>query len=208
MVERSVSRALAGFALAALAACGGASAPAAPAASPQPLAATPAASPTRGGPAPASAARIEGTVASAAADKITLTDGTSFGLTPTTRVLRQLTITAADLKPGMYVAVTAKRQADSTLLASIVSVFSESVSRAVAAGQRPLPEGNLMTNATIDQVAGSSFTVTFPGGGAKILIAPDAQLIQQLDATSRDLRTGEKISASVTNGLALSVLIQ
>jgi hypothetical protein len=204
VVERTVSRALAGFALAALTACGGASAPAATA---QPLAATPAASPSRAGPA-AGAVRIEGTVTGAAADKITLGDGTSFALTPTTRVLRQLTITPADLRPGMYVAVTAKSQPDGTLLASIVSVFSESVSRAVAGGQRPLPEGNLMTNATIDQVAGRTFTVTFPGGGARIAIAPDAQLIQQLDATASDVRAGAKISASVANGLALSVLLQ
>jgi len=207
VVERTVSRALAGFALAALTACGGASAPAGPTASPQPLAATPAASPSRAGPA-AGALRVEGTVTGAAADKITLGDGTSFALSPTTRALRQLTITPADLRPGMYVAVTAKSQPDGTLLASIVSVFSESVSRAVAGGQRPLPEGNLMTNATIDQVAGRSFTVTFPGGGARIAIAPDAQLIQQMDATASDVRAGARIPASVANGLALSVLLQ
>ena len=171
------------------------------------MAATPAASPPRAGPA-AAAARIEGTVTGVAADKITLGDGSTFALTPTTRVLRQLTITPAELRPGMYVAVTAKSQPDGTLLASIVSVFSESVSRAVAAGQRPLPEGNLMTNATIDQVAGRNFTVTFPGGGARIAIAPEAQLIQQLDATASDVRAGAKISASVANGLALSVLLQ
>ena len=194
----------------ALAACGGASvvsAPTAPASSLRPVAATPAASPSRAGPA-AGAVRIEGTVTGAAADQITLRRRDQLRSHPTTRVLRQLTITPADLRPGMYVAVTAKSQPDGTLLASIVSVFSESVSRAVAGGQRPLPEGNLMTNATIDQVDGRTFTVTFPGGGARIVIAADAQLIQQLDATASDVRAGAKISASVANGLALSVLLQ
>src|SRR5438093_426905 len=81
---------------------------------------------------------------------------------------------------------------------SVAPVVERSVSRALAG----------FALAALAACAGSSFTVTFPGGGAKILIAPDAQLIQQLDATSRDLRTGEKISASVTNGLAVSVLIQ
>jgi len=40
------------------------------------------------------------------------------------------------------------------------------------------------------------------------VIAPDAQLIQQMDATASDVRAGAKISASVANGVALSVLLR
>ncbi len=166
------------------------------------------ASPSPPATSPVATSRVEGTVTTATADRVSLADGTSFALTQTTRITRQRSITSADLKPGVYVAITARRQPDGTLLASIVSVFAESVRSAVAAGQRPLPEGNLMTNATIDQMTGNTFTVTFPGGGARIVIAPDATLLQQVDATAAEIRAGATISATIANGAALSLVIR
>jgi hypothetical protein len=165
-----------------------------------------------GGTAPAApanpATRIDGRVQTVASNTITLADGASFTLTPTTRVVHQQPMTAADLKPGLFVAITATRQPDNTLLATIVSVFPASQSTTVPGGQRPLPEGNLMTNATIDQVSGNTFTVTFPGGGAKIMLAPNAQLSRRVDATPADITPGAMVSASVSNGAAQSVTIQ
>jgi hypothetical protein len=117
-------------------------------------------------------------------------------------------MTPADLKPGLFVAITATRQPDNTLLATIVSVFPASLSATVQGGQRPLPEGNLMTNATIDQVSGNSFTVSFPGGGAKITLAPNAQLIRRVDATPADIAPGTTVSAAVSDGAAQSVTIE
>ena len=154
------------------------------------------------------ATRVTGTVQTDAAGKVTLADGTSLDITPTTRVTQQQSITAADLKAGMFVAITGKRQPDNTVLASIVSVFPDSLRKVVPGGQRPLPEGNLMTNASIDQVTGNAFTVTFPGGGARITIAPDAQILKQVDATPADVKPGEKVSAAVVNGAALAISIQ
>ena len=152
--------------------------------------------------------RVSGTVQTADGGKITLADGTSFTVADNARVFRQQTIAAADLKSGQFVAVTAKRQQDNTLLASIVSIFSDSLSKTIQGGQRPLPQGNLMTNATIDQVSGNSFTVTFTGGGANITLAPDAQILKQSDATTADIKPGAKVSAGVVNGTAQMVLIQ
>jgi hypothetical protein len=154
------------------------------------------------------ATRVTGTVQTIDASEITLTNGTTFALTSDARVIVQRVITSADLKPGQFVAVTAKRQPDNTLLASIVSVFSDSLSKTIPAGQRPLPEGNLMTNASIGELKGNSFTVTFTGGGANVTLAPDAQLLQQTDATIGDLKIGATISAGVTDGTARSVTIQ
>ncbi|MGH2363718.1 MAG: DUF5666 domain-containing protein [Chloroflexota bacterium] len=151
---------------------------------------------------------MTGTVQTDAAGKVTLADGTSLDVTPTTRVTEQQTITAADLKPGMFVAITAKRQQDNTLLASIVSVFPDSLTKVVPGGQRPMPEGNLMTNASIAEISGNSFTVTFPGGGARITIAPGARILKQIDATPADVKPGEKVSISVVNGAAQSISIQ
>ena len=133
------------------------------------------------------------TVKTVAGTKVTLDDGTSFDLTPTTRITHQQKVTVADLKPGAFVAITAKRQTDNTLLASIVSVFSDSQSKTVPPGQRPLPEGNLMTNAAIDQITGNSFTVTFTGGGAKVTIAPDAQILKTTDSTAADIVPGSTV---------------
>src|SRR5207245_9269362 len=84
----------------------------------------------------------------------------------TTRIVRTDHATIADPKPGLFVAVTARQQPDNSLLASIRTSFPASLAANVPAGQRPLPQGDLMTNASIasvDQVSGSSFTVSFLG---------------------------------------------
>jgi hypothetical protein len=132
----------------------------------------------------------------------------SFQVAPNARIARLQVIKASDLKTGQFVAITAKRQADNTLLASIVSIFPDSLTNVVPGGERPLPEGNLMTNATIDAISGNSFTVVFTGGGGRVTLASDAQLIKQTDATVADLTPGTKINAGVNNGVAASVLIQ
>ena len=178
-------------------ACGGPQASAPSSAAPAP------ASPTASG-----ATRVEGTVKSNDSGHVTLADGTSFDVIRATRVVRSQAGTPADLKPGLFVAITAKEQPDKTLLASIVSVFPDSLSKVVTAGQRPLTGGNLMTNAAIDQVSGSSFTVTFPGGAAKIDLALGVQIIRQSDVQASDITVGSKISASILNSAAQSVTIQ
>lgn len=154
------------------------------------------------------ASRVNGTVQTSAGGQVTLSDGTKFDLAPNARIGRLQSIKAGDLKAGQFVAITSKRQPDNTLLASVVSIFPDSLVNVVPGGERPLPEGNLMTNATIDSISGNSFTVVFTGGGAKVTIAPDAYLIKQIDATANDLTPGTKVSAAVANGVSNSLLIQ
>jgi predicted lipoprotein with Yx(FWY)xxD motif len=146
-------------------------------------------------------------VQAVAGGQLTLTSGRGFALPASARVLRSVPITPTDLKPGDYVAITAKRQPDNTLLASIVNIFPPSLGQ-VAPGQRPMPEGNLMTNATIDQVQGTGFTVSFPGGGARVQLAPDARLARLVEASVAELQPGDTISAQVANAEARSVTIQ
>ena len=153
------------------------------------------------------ATRITASVKSVGPDGVSLTDGTMFALAPNARVVRQELVCMSDLKVGMYVAITGKRQADNTVVASIVSVFPASAAN-VPSGQSPRPGGNLMTNATISEISGRTFTVTFDGGGAKISAAPDAQLIKQTDALAADLKPGLLVTATVNNGVAQNVLIQ
>ncbi|HEY3079374.1 MAG TPA: DUF5666 domain-containing protein [Chloroflexota bacterium] len=151
--------------------------------------------------------RISGTVQSADGGKITLGDGRAFTLDANTRIIRQESIAPADLKAGMYVAVTATRESDGTLLASMVNIFPEET-RGAGIGQRPMSGGALMTNATIDQVEGSNFSVSFPGGGARIRLAPEAKLARLVMGQMGDIHAGMTVSALVNNGVASSVSVQ
>ena len=156
---------------------------------------------------PGGLTRVSGKVQSVSGDKVTLADGSSFQLAPNPRVTKQSTIAATDLAQGQFVAVTAKRQPDNTLLASMVLIFPASFN--IKGAQFTQPDGNLMTNATIDSISGTSFTVTFPGGGAQIKLAPGATLLKQTDATLADLTPGSTVSAGVNaSGTAMQVTIQ
>jgi hypothetical protein len=64
-----------------------------------------------------------------------------------------------------------------------------------------------MTNATIDQVTGTSFTVKFTGGGANVTLAPNAQILRQVGSTPADIKAGATVSASVIDGAAQSVSV-
>lgn len=150
--------------------------------------------------------RVEGTIQTFSGAQLTLSSGRSFSVPGTARISRSTNITAADLKTGDYVAITGNRQSDNTVLATIINVFPASLGQ-VAPGQRPLPEGNLMTNATIDQIEGTSMVVTFPGGGARIQLAPDAKITRAVDMTPADLVPGATISAQVTDNTARAITI-
>lgn len=203
-----------------VAACSRAAAPV-PTAVPTTASAAPTAAPTAAATAPAAAttapsaaatpaknpfARVSGTIASVANDKVTLNNGQSYTVNSKTRIIESEMAKLSDLKVGDYVAVTAKRQPDNTLLASIVNVFPASM-KGVGIGQRPMTGGNLMTNATIATVASDGFTVTFPGGGARITLAPAAKVNKLVDGTLSDLKAGATASALVKQGVASSVTI-
>jgi Domain of unknown function (DUF5666) len=190
-----------------LSACGSgtakpvASTPTTPATAPATIAAQPAT------PAANPVARVRGPVTTVDGAKVTVQDGSSFSLNSQTDITRRAAGTIADLQPGSYVAVTAKRQPDNTLLASVVVIFRPQ-DNGSDTFQRPLDGGNLMTNATIDKVNGSSFTVTFTGGGDRVTLASDAQIQRIIKVVASDIRVGSTVSAAVKDGVAQSVSIQ
>ncbi len=151
--------------------------------------------------------RINGTIQSVANGKVVLDDGKSYSVDDKTRIIRVEPATPSDLVSGDFVAVTAKRQPDNTLLASMINVFPASM-KGVGVGQRPMAGGNLMTNATIDKVESGGFTVTFPGGGARIKLAPDCQVSKLIDGSLSDLKAGEMASALVNQGIARSITVR
>jgi predicted lipoprotein with Yx(FWY)xxD motif len=162
-------------------------------------------------PAPAAtsvpATRVNGAIQGVANGKVTLADGSAFAINSSTQISRTVAGALGDLKAGDYVAITAKRQPDNTLLASMVNVFP-ATARGVANGQFPLTGGNLMTNATINQVTGTGFTVAFPGGGAKITLAADAKITRTVAADQSALTAGTNVSASVRDGVAQAITVQ
>jgi hypothetical protein len=169
-----------------------------PTATPAPTAAA-----TTNAPAAPPRTSVDGTVQSIDATKLTLADGKSFTLSDATNVIRVVPIAAADLKAGQYVAVTAKRQPDNSLLASIVNVFPTTGNTF----QRPMDGGNIMTNATIDQISGNTFTVTFTGGGAKVTLGPDVKINEFQRATRTDVKTGNAVTVIATNDAAAAIQI-
>jgi hypothetical protein len=151
--------------------------------------------------------------------EVILQDGEQFTVSPDARVIRVVPADAQSIEPEEFVAVTAKRQADGTLLASEVNIFPESM-RGLGAGQRPMDAGNLMTNATvedrsgdlmtnatIDEATPQSFTVSFPGGSDRVRLAEDARVARFEPATSADLQPGTAISAFVNDGSAQFITI-
>jgi len=168
-----------------------------------PGAATPAAAAQ---PTQSAASRITGNIQAIAGDKITLADGTSFTVPSTVRIISLVATQASDLQVGQYVAVTAKRQPDNTLLASIVNVFPPAM-KGVGIGQRPMAGGDLMTNATISAVTATGFTVTFPGGGAQVTLAPNAKVNMFKLMTLSDLTEGTSVSALIADGVARQLAV-
>ncbi len=151
--------------------------------------------------------RVNGMVQSVDAQKVTLANGTSFTLGPQTTVTRRQAGSPTSLQPGAVVAVTAQRQPDSSLLASMVVVFIKPPN-GFPLGQSTLPSGDLMTNATIATVQGSTFTATFPGGSTQVKLAPNAQIIEVVTATPTDIKPGTMLSATIRDGVAQSVSVQ
>ncbi len=193
-----------------LAGCASSAAPAqAPAASPaqQVLAATAVPGQASSGQPTSSGQRLNGTVQTVKGETITLTDGKTLSLGPDTMIVRIQPASAADLQPQQFVAITAQRQPDGTLLASAVNIFAES-QRGLGAGQRPMAGGNLMTNATITRVDGDTFAASFPGGDAAVKLAPDAKVQKFVSAGPQDITNGSKLSALVVNGTARSISLQ
>lgn len=163
--------------------------------------------------------RVNGTVQGVDQGEVILQDGKRFSVSSEATIIRSFPADAQDLQPGEFVAVTAKRQSDDTLLASVVNIFPESM-RGLGVGQRPMDGGNLMTNATIsdvtvnlmtnatiDEMTPQSFMVSFPGGGDEVRLAEDAQVNRFQTADVAELQPGTSITAFVTNGTAEFITI-
>ncbi len=156
----------------------------------------------------AAAQRASGIVSSVADGVVWLDDGTSFAVGDATRVTVSTPATVEDLQPGRYVAITAQRMQDGTLLASIVNISPNGGNER----QSPMGDGNIMTNANIDeavidQVVGGILMVTFLGQMDHVVVPPTAQIVMRTDGSIDDIQPGVRISANVADGMASSVTL-
>jgi Domain of unknown function (DUF5666) len=152
-------------------------------------------------------ARVNGSVQGVSGNTVMLSQGSSFMVTPQTVITVRKAGTPSALQVGKTVAITAKPQADGTLLASMVVIFAAGPN-GIPLGQRPLEAGNLMTNATIDKVQATGFSATFPGGGAQVTLTPDANISVLGTGTAADITVGAMVTAGVQNGVAQTVSVQ
>lgn len=162
---------------------------------------------TRSAPAVAPGTRVSGAIQTIADNKVMLQDGASFAVASSTQISRVVSASLGDLRPGDYVAVTAMRQPDDSLKATVVNIFP-AAARGAANGQFPMTGGNLMTNAAIAKVSASGFTVSFPGGGENVTLASDARITRSVAAQQSALTPGARITAAVRDGVAQSITVQ
>ncbi len=146
---------------------------------------------------------IDGTIQSLTADRVTLADGQSFAVTARTSYVNQAVAQASDLVPGVYIGIKGKKQADGTLLATLIDIFGQKG----AGNQFPLIGGDLMTNATIDKVEGTKLTVSFTGGGAFVTLAPNVQIYRDQAGVVSDVKTGSMVTIVVSNGAAGAIRV-
>jgi hypothetical protein len=139
--------------------------------------------------------------------KVTLYDQRSFSLGPETRVTRSKSATSKDLRVGLPVIVTSRRQTNGSLHAAIVDVFSES---AVAPdpGQLPADAGRLATVGTVEQVGADGLTVRYPDGAAPISLGADTRWTTVVSAARDELAPGAEVSVLLQGSLARLIVLR
>ena len=112
--------------------------------------------------------------------------------------------TLADVKQGSYIGVGATPQADGSQKAIRVNIFAEP-QRGVGEGFRPWDRPNTtMTNATVDttvtSVDGQVVMLKYKDGEKKIIVGPDAAIINNVVGDKSELKPGAAINiAAATN---------
>jgi hypothetical protein len=108
------------------------------------------------GAAPGAASVVNGTIAAVNGGSVTVAaaDGseTTAKIESDTLIISRGPASLGMIKPGDALAVTAKRQADGSLTAVSINIFSPALWDRVRKGQWIMESGNVMTNALVEQV--------------------------------------------------------
>jgi hypothetical protein len=106
--------------------------------------------------------------------------------------------TLADLKAGAYVGIGAMPQADGSQRAMQVTVFAP-VQRGVGEGFSPWdrPNGTMTNGAVAETIAGVDgpmLTVKYKGGEKKILVPPEAVILNYVVGDKSELKPGAHVA--------------
>jgi hypothetical protein len=122
----------------------------------------------------------------------------AVGLAPDFTVIGVAKRSLSDIKAGDYVASTSAKGADGQLHAIEIHIFPEAM-RGAGEGQRPwdLVPDSLMTNATVSGVTaapqGQLLKVTYKGGEAEVIVAPDTPIVTYVPGDANLLKPGAAI---------------
>jgi len=104
----------------------------------------------------------------------------------------------SDIKQGVFVGVTAMPQADGSLSALEVHIFTEAM-RGTGEGHYPwdLRPQSTMTNANVEQVVtavdGQTLTLKYKDGEKKILVPANTPIVVYVQGDKSDLKPGAKV---------------
>ena len=114
------------------------------------------------------------------------------------RLTATVKATLEDVKPGVYIGVSAMPQADGSQKAIAIHIFRES-QRGTGEGFGPwdLQPGSTMTNATVDStvagVDGQVITVKYKDGEKKVIVTPQTIIVRYVDGTKDELKPGVRL---------------
>ena len=164
--------------------------------------------------APASAQRppvehIRGTVTAVDASALTVRKlqggSVTIALPQKLRVSGLAKSSLAGVKKGTYLGTTAVPGPGGMLVAKELHLFPDRM-RGVGEGHRPwdLTPDSTMTNATVDiiveQVKGRVLTLSYKGGMKKVVVPPDAPVVNIVKATRDELKPGAKVFVVARKG--------
>jgi len=104
----------------------------------------------------------------------------------------------SDIRQGMFVGVTAMPQADGSLSALEVHIFTEAM-RGTGEGHYPwdLRPESTMTNGNVEQIAtavdGRTLTMKYKDGEKKILVPAGTPIVAYVQGDKSDLKPGAKV---------------
>ena len=160
---------------------------------------------------PADVVRVRGTITGSEGQTLEVKsrDGTPVKLTlaDDVKVLALDRKTMADVKPGVFVGITAMPQPDGTQKAVEIHIFPEAM-RGLQEGHRPwdLMPNSTMTNANIETAVasadGQELVLKYKDGEKKFIVPANVEVVVFAPAAVGDLKPGEKIFIAAGKKLA------
>jgi len=115
-----------------------------------------------------------------------------------TRITARQPVQFDALTKGEFLGVAAKREPDGSLTAVAINILPSEFTQNARTFQRPMADGNVMTNAPISNlvtdVSGRTLTMVYNGGTATILVPDSATINRITPADNGALTVGKTVA--------------